>query len=255
MMKSLLSLLFIGLASSPLYAARSDDSRLGSKVDLSIPFSRENGKDIKLDSLLAGRPSILAMTYFSCPNLCPILLRSLAQALSKIPAERMAETNVIIVSFDPREGPMDARKQSQHFLRFLPAHFSQTKIHFLTGGLFSIDRLARDLSFEVSWDAASKTYSHASGLAVLSGTGQIISFFDGLDFPRERIEESLVQAQREKPLSGWDRFLIACAEGQLLGHKDSARILSIIRSISGVFILLTGLIIGLSFARRRRPSV
>src|SRR5205814_272584 len=46
------------------------EQKLGDKVPLDLRFVREEGADVSLGDCIGGKPTILIMAYYRCPQLC-----------------------------------------------------------------------------------------------------------------------------------------------------------------------------------------
>jgi protein SCO1/2 len=102
----------IGVASQAHFARRdagdqrvavqipSPDDRAGSLYDLGVRAVGSDGQPLALDKL-RGRPVIAGMFFASCPSVCPLLIRDLKQLVAGLPPALRAQTQVLLVSFDP----------------------------------------------------------------------------------------------------------------------------------------------------------
>src|SRR5919198_3299212 len=46
------------------------EQKLGDKVPLDLRFVREDGADVSLGDCVGGKPTILVLGYYRCPQLC-----------------------------------------------------------------------------------------------------------------------------------------------------------------------------------------
>src|SRR3989344_3973726 len=59
--------------------------KVGHHINLQLKFTDENGHMQLLSHFFQhGKPVILALVYYSCPNLCNFLLNGLTDALKKL---------------------------------------------------------------------------------------------------------------------------------------------------------------------------
>ena len=70
-------------------------------------WSTQDGREIELKDL-QGRPTILAMVYFSCKYVCPVIISSIQNLESKLNKKIQKQTQVVLVSFDPEKDTPDA---------------------------------------------------------------------------------------------------------------------------------------------------
>ena len=78
--------------------------QLGQGVPLDLTFNDEEGHPVTLRQIVRT-PTILALVYYRCPNVCSLLLQNLADVLNRLPAEPGKEYTVLAISFDERETP------------------------------------------------------------------------------------------------------------------------------------------------------
>lgn len=70
-------------------------------------WSTQDGREIELKDL-AGKPTILAMIYFSCKYVCPIIISSIQNLETKLNKKIKKQTQVVLVSFDPEKDTPEA---------------------------------------------------------------------------------------------------------------------------------------------------
>ena len=97
------------------------DQHPGAQLPLAVPFKDAFGHEMTLGQALAHRPTILALGYFHCPNLCGLVRDDLMKALSSLDAP--PDYSLVVLSIDPSETPADARSAQQaDAARFEPGH-------------------------------------------------------------------------------------------------------------------------------------
>ena len=57
------------------------DQRVGAQAPMTAHFRDANGRDVTLAELTDGKPTLLALGYYRCPNLCDLLVHGIAHAL------------------------------------------------------------------------------------------------------------------------------------------------------------------------------
>jgi len=69
-----------------------------------------------LPPLPGARPVTLVYAgYTRCPDVCPLVLARLAEALRRLPAGTRARVGVVMVSVDPRDRPEDVAAYARRF--------------------------------------------------------------------------------------------------------------------------------------------
>lgn len=228
------------------------DQRLGSSINLDLPFRDETGAAITLRRYFGARPVIIAPVYFSCPSLCPMTLNGLNQALNILPLKAERDFEVIIFSFDPNDTPETALQARSRYFR--ENGRPGGGIHFLTGDDKSIAQLTRDIGFRYVWDPESKQWAHATAIAVATPEGVIAQYFYGLEYSARDLRLSLVEASEGKVGSLVDRVLLYCFRYDPATGKYGPSIIRVLRIFgAGVAVGLFTLMIAL-FRREGRSG-
>jgi hypothetical protein len=79
------------------------EQKLGQQVPLELKFRDESGRAVDLKSYFGQRPVILALVYYSCQDICPLVLDGLVRSLRPLSFNIGDQFDVITVSFDPRD--------------------------------------------------------------------------------------------------------------------------------------------------------
>ncbi|MEQ8765554.1 MAG: SCO family protein [Planctomycetota bacterium] len=146
-------------------------------------------QDVRLSDF-RGQPVILSFFYRSCPdaNMCPMLLSKL-QEVAKGVGEKAPETEVIAISFDPKNDTPENL-----------AIFSQSKdlkFRVLTGHPDDIAVIARD-KFGITYEEkAPALFDHNMKTFVIDENGELVQ-----TFPGSRWEPSDIVRVAEKLTAG-----------------------------------------------------
>jgi len=185
------------------------DQRLGAQVPLAARFRDANGTVTDLRTLAHGKPLLLALGYYRCPNLCDVVLNGMARTVAGLELQPGSDFEVAFVSIDPAETPQDARHAQAMLVRMHPgAHASRW--HFLTGDRASIDALAQTIGFRYFYDANLKQYAHAAGLVTITPDGRVAQYFLGLSWPPASLRLALVNASHGGLGNLVDRLVLLC---------------------------------------------
>jgi protein SCO1 len=169
------------------------DQKLGSFVSMDSRFVDEQGEPVSLRQLVKA-PTILAMVYYECPNVCDLLLTGIAGALHSLSAVPGTDYNVVTISVDPQETPKDARKAKRISIDSVQAPFPPEAWRFLTGDQADIDAVAQSIGFQYKQDEDG--YDHPVAIVILSPEGKIVRYMFGADFLPADLKLSLLEAQR-----------------------------------------------------------
>lgn len=186
------------------------DQRLEEQVPLALPFRDETGRAAPLGSYFRDKPVVLALTYFHCPNLCPLVLEGMAKSFAALPFTVGEEFDVITVSIDPAETPADAAAAKATYLAQYGRPGAADGWHFLTGDHTTVDTLAAAVGFRFAYDAEQEQYAHAAGIIILTPSGKIARYFYGLNYAKQDLRLGLVDAGAGKVGSPIDQLVLRC---------------------------------------------
>ncbi len=171
------------------------DQKVGQYVPLDLTFADEEGQTVSLGQLI-HRPTILALVYLHCPNVCSLLLQNLADALDKLPAEPGKEYRVLSVSFDETEKPALALQKKKTYLRMIQKPFPDDAWRFLTGDKENIRKLTDATGFH--FKRVGQDFDHPVSLIILAPDGKIIRYMAGVDPLPFDLKMALVEASQGK---------------------------------------------------------
>ena len=169
------------------------DQKLGAILPLDTTFRGEHGETVTLKSLVTA-PTILALVYYQCPNVCDLLLTGLAGVvgpLSEVPGK---DYNIVTISIDPTETPKEARKSKERTLQSIQKPYPAQAWRFLTGDEEGIDAVSRAVGFHYIRNGDG--FDHPVALVILSPAGKVVRYMLGSDFLPADLSLSLLEAQK-----------------------------------------------------------
>src|ERR1700759_2706265 len=128
------------------------DQQLNPKFPLTLPFYDEHGAAVLLADYFGSKPVILVLAYYECPNMCTLVLNALLQSAQDLKFEIGKEYQIIVISFDPHEGPALAAAKKQVYVQRYGRPGAANGWHFLTGDQASIRSVANALGFHFVYD-------------------------------------------------------------------------------------------------------
>jgi protein SCO1/2 len=185
------------------------EQHLGASLPLQARFRDASGQVLDLRTLADGKPLLLALGYYRCPNLCDVVLQGMARTVAGLDLKPGRDFELAFVSIDPRETPADARHAQAMLARMQPAA-QVPRWHFLTGEQDAIGPLARAVGFRYFYDAQLKQYAHAAGLVVVTPQGQVAQYFFGVSWPPSSLRLALVDASRGRLGNLVDQLVLLC---------------------------------------------
>lgn len=215
------------------------EENLGGSVPLDAVFSDEGGRPISLRELV-DKPTIVAFVYYTCRDVCPLLLHELASVVDKVPAEPLKDYQVLTVSFDSTDTPELAAKKKRNFLASLENPFPHAGWRFLTGDDANIHKVTDAVGFR--FKRQGDIFLHPIALVVLSPKGKIIRYLYGSSFLPLDVKMALVEASEGRFGPTITKVLKFCYTYDPKGRKYAVNILRVVGA-SMLFMVMVMLII------------
>ena len=226
--------------------------RLGAQVPLDTELKDENGASVRLGSLIST-PTILALVYYTCPNVCDYLLLGVSGALKSLDAVPGIDYRVITVSIDDRETPADARHAKRIALETIERPFPPDAWRFLTGDERSIRAVSDAVGYHFTRQG--EDFDHPVGIVILSASGMVVRYMNGTDFLPADLKLSLLEASQGKVGPTIARVLRFCFTTDPKSHGLVFNLLKVVAtvtlSLAAVFIAFL-VVSGLKRRRRER---
>ena len=182
----------------------------GTRLPLDAVFKDETGEAAPLGRWLENKPTVLSLVYFGCPMLCGEVMNAVTTALKPIALEPGKDFTVLAVSFDPRDGPDEARAKKAAAIAHYGRPAAAPGWHFLTGDAEAIRRLTDAVGFRYTWDPAGSQFAHVAVVTVLTPDGRLARYFPGIEYPSRDLRFALLEAADGRIGSVVDRLLLFC---------------------------------------------
>ncbi|MGO9411799.1 MAG: SCO family protein [Spirochaetia bacterium] len=219
----------------------------GGMVPLDTTFHDENGALISLRKIIHV-PTILALVYYRCPNVCDALLTGVAGSLKTLDAAPGTDYQAVTISIDPTETRVDARKAKRISLESIEKPFPPSAWRFLTGDPASIAQVAQATGFRYRKEGLG--FDHPVGIIILSAQGKIIRYMYGADFLPADLRLSLLEASSGRVGPTIARVLRVCFA---IDPKSHALVFNLLRIVGTATLLAAALLIGyIIFATMKR---
>lgn len=187
------------------------EQKLNAQLPLDAVFRDEHGKLVKLGSFFHdGKPVILALAYYECPNLCTLVLNGVLQTAQELKFDAGKEYEIVIVSFDARERPALAAAKKQTYIEKYHRPAANDGWHFLTGDKDAIARLTSSVGYRFAYDEATRQFAHPSAIMVVTPAGKVARYFPGIEYPPRGVRLALIDASSEHIGSVTDQIFLLC---------------------------------------------
>jgi protein SCO1/2 len=225
------------------------DQKLDQPVPLDTAFRDESGNTVKLGQYFHGRPVILTTVYYRCPMLCSQILSGVVRGLRPLSLHPGRDFEIVAVSINPEETPQDAAAKRDQYSRSYSRKAGTAGWHFLVGSEPSIHAVTDAIGFHYRYDPATKMYSHASGITVLTPEGRVSRYLYGVDYEPKDLKLSLIDAGHQRIGSPVDQVLLFCYHYDPKTGKYGAVVVNMLKGASAL--LLVFLAIALTWLWRQ----
>jgi protein SCO1 len=208
---------------------------LGAQLPLHLVFYDEGGAPAELGNYFHGRPVVLVLGYYQCPNLCSTLMEGVVETLARAGLPRDVY-RLVEVSINPAETPELAARKKLSYRPMSGRHGSD--MHLLTGGRSAIDLLAQTVGFNYDYDEQLRQYIHPAGFVMATADGRISRYFLGVRFDPDDIKAAMQQAESGGIGTPVARLLLLCSHYDRATGRASMAAMTLVR-LACIAVLLT----------------
>jgi len=192
-----------------------------------LSFRDENNKPVNLKEMIK-RPTILALIYFDCPGICPLILASVSNVVKKLDMHLGKDYQIITVSFNPLDTPEKAMNKKNSFLDRKSRHYGQYW-NYLTGDSANIYSLSNAVGFK--FIHAGNDFIHPTCIIILSPEGKITRYLYGTSYLPFDVKMALIEAQKGISRPTINRILDFCFTYDPAGRRYSLAITKVSATI------------------------
>lgn len=230
------------------------NERLGESIRTDLRFVDSTGKSVELsDFFTSGRPVVLQMGYFRCPQICDIISSQFFLAAGKVDDLTIGKDyDVIYVSIDPNEHWSLAQERKRAYALGYSRPGAANGMHFLTGSQEHIAELAKQIGFSYQKVEGVNEYAHPTLLTIVTPEAKVSRYLYGVDYSQQTLRMGLVEAGQGKIGNAVDQIILLCYHYDSYSGKYTKNWMAIMRLGGGVTVLLLGSFIGLLVFRELR---
>jgi protein SCO1 len=224
--------------------------RTGQILPRQAALRDEHGAAVNLSEVAGGKPLILVLGYFRCPNLCGVVRADLFHALQKTDLVGGRDYQLVSLSIDPAETSRDAATaKSQDIARF-PVAGAAVGWHFLTGGAAVVQAIAQAVGFGDRSDPQRRDqFLHPTGVVFVAPSGIISSYLLGVGYSPGDVRLAVTRAARGTVQAAALPILLLCYDyDESTGHYSLA-IMKLLRLAGMLTVLTLGVTLFLAFRR------
>lgn len=228
------------------------DQRIGAPVPVDRPLRDEHGGAVTLRELANGKPLVLVLNQYDCPNLCSTVLDGAFEAIRHSGLVPGRDFAFVALSIDPRETPAIASAKQVDYLARLGLASSAPAFRFLTATPESIAAVTRAVGFRYVYDTNLRQYAHAAGLVIVAPDGRVDRYLFGARFPAIGMRLALVDASQGKLGSLNDQVWLLCYHYDPQKGRYGLAIVRILQTLGSVLVLVLAAMMIRALRRERR---
>jgi protein SCO1 len=232
---------------APDLSAASFDPQPGAMLPIDSQLTDDNRRQVRLGEFFTGKPVVIALGYFHCPNLCGVVRDDLFSALAETGLRTPRDYTVLVVSIDPAEGPMDAAKAKQDELARYPTPDASDGWHFLTG---ASNALQHTIGYRATFDAQGKQFIHPAGVVVTTPWGAVSGYLLGVGYRPMDLRQAITRAASSGIAPAPSPVLLLCFHYDATTGRYTLAIERVLSWFAGLTVLTLG---GMLVMLHRRP--
>jgi protein SCO1/2 len=230
------------------------DEKLGGQVPPGLLFRDAEGRSVRLGDSFGGGPVLLTLNYYTCPMLCPLILRNLLAATDRMGGISLArDFRIVTVSIDPDERPGSARDRAGEMHAMMKGTADPgSRWPFLLGGREEIGTLADAVGFR--YRKVENEFAHPNVVIVLTAGGEISRYLYGIEQEPRDLKLALIEAAggRIGESEAVNRALMFCFHYDPVQRKYALYARNIMKA-GGVLTLVFLGVLYLALWKRRKP--
>lgn len=221
----------------------------GGAVPLDLRFTDADGQNVSLRSL-TGAPIVLALGYFHCPTLCGPVRDDVIAALAGSGLAGGRDYRLVVLSIDPAETVKDAAEAKAIDLKQPGA--DGRGWDYLAGDAAPV---AAAVGFPFRWDPDIQQFAHPAGVVVLTPTGRIASYLEGVGYNGAAMRQAIEQAGVEQVAAAPSPILLLCFHYDAATGKYTLEIYKLLRVMAVMTLVGIAGLLALLHRKRGRQRV
>lgn len=211
-------------------------------------FRQDPGALVPLGGLLQGRPTVLALVYYHCANLCGIVLADFLSAVQQAGLVAGRDYDLLVMSIDPADKAADAdAAKAQHMARF-PLPGAEAGWRFLTAD----PGIQRAVGYTARYDQATQQFEHPAGVVLLTPEGRVSNYLLGVGYTPEEVADGLRAAGQGDIAKPASEVRLFCFRYDLATGRYSLAIFRALQLFGGLAVAGLAATLFLALRRERR---
>lgn len=228
----------------------------GQQVPLNLSFTDSTGRKVQLSEYFGhGRPVLLQLGYFNCPQLCDKVSEELMTSVREMPLEMNKDYDVLYVSVNPNERWELGQKKKRTYVEEYGKPGAQAGWNFLVGRDLEIKALADAVGFKFKKVEGRDEYSHPPVITVLTPDGKVSQYFYNWQYPSALLAKAIDTAKKEEVgLSLGEQLINLCYHYDEYTGKYSPAYMRLMQAGGILTVLVVGIWLGTRWLRDARAQ-
>lgn len=242
---------FAAAAPAPDLSGLAYQQRPGAMLPLQDMFRDDTGRTVRLADVFKGRPLILALGYFRCPNLCSVVRADLFRALMASGMIAGRDYSLTLLSIDPAETSATAASVKAEELQRYPAPGAAQNWHFLTGAADAVQAVTDSIGFGDRFDPELKQFMHPVGIVFATPSGIVSSYLLGVGYAPTDVRLGVTRAESGGIAAAALPVLLLCYNYDATTGRYTLAIMKLLRLAAAITVLAVGGTLFLAFRREK----
>ncbi|HEY7552266.1 MAG TPA: SCO family protein [Hyphomicrobiaceae bacterium] len=238
-------------ATAPDLSGVAFEQRPGAQIPLTAQLTDEDGREVQLSDLMAGKPLILTLIYFRCPNICGVARDDLFGALAASGMMPGRDYTLVTLSIDPSETPADARYAKAGMLQRHSIRGAEPHWHFLTGSREALQAIKDAVGFHDRFDSDLKQIIHPVGVVFATPAGVVSSYVLGIGYEPADLRLGASRAAQGTIASAPSPVLLLCFDYDSVTGRYTVAIVKLLRLFAALTVATIAVALYLAFRRER----
>lgn len=240
---------FAVAAPVPDFSGLAYQQRPGTMLPTQEMFRDDTGRTVRLADVFEGKPLILALGYFRCPNLCSVVRADLLRALLASGMIAGRDYSLTLLSIDPAETSATASSAKAEELQRYPAPGAAQNWHFLTGTADALQAVADSIGFRDRFDPELKQFVHPTGVVFATPSGIVSSYLLGVGYAPADVRLGVTRAESGGIAAAAIPVLLLCYDYDARTGRYTLAIMKLLRLAAAITMLTVGGSLFLAFRR------
>jgi protein SCO1 len=238
-------------APAPDLAGIAYEQKPGSQLPGLVTFQDDKGRMVQLADLFDGKPLIMVLGYFHCPNLCSVVRANLIAALGGSGLVAGRDYSFAVISIDPSEQSADAAAAKAADLQRYPEPGAAQFWHFLTGEADAIKSVSDAVGFRSRSNPQRNNFIHPAGVIFATPDARVSSYLLGVGYEPADVRLAVARAKSGTISLPASPILLLCFDYDSSTGRYTLAVMKLLRLAAAITVVaLAGGIILARFRER-----